>query len=231
MNFLAAVNRVLRSNGIIRGDDDPVTTFTDAQHNASLNLAIITIQDELTDLVSDKLLSYEKAQGTLSLVASTRVYALASDFVRFFDVALFYDAQQNIEIFEYPGGEESLRLEIYEYRTTQGNPNWWYWEHATTKKVAFYQVPNTSCDGRVYAYDYQKDVSVSSSSDTLPFQTESEAQAFCGMASRRFKAHLEDLPDPLAFILRDPSYITSRTRLVTLMRPKDPSRNYSVGYR
>lgn len=61
MNFLSAVNRVLRTNNIIRGDDDAITTFSDTQHNATLNLALIAIQDELTETVADRLISYEKA--------------------------------------------------------------------------------------------------------------------------------------------------------------------------
>ena len=47
MDFIAAVNRVMRINTIIKGDDDNITTFSDTQHAASISLAQISIQDEL----------------------------------------------------------------------------------------------------------------------------------------------------------------------------------------
>jgi hypothetical protein len=97
--------------------------------------------------------------------------------------------------------------------------------------VAFYQVPNASYDGRSLSYDYEKDVSVTNSTDTLPFQSETEAQTFCAMAARRHKALLESLPDSDAFLKEDASYITARTRLINLMRPTNASRNYGVMYR
>lgn len=228
MNFLQAVNRVLRTNAIIKGDDDQVQTFSDTQHAASLNLAIIAIQDELNDLVSDRLISYERAQASLSLSAGTRTYALASNFVRFYATPMFLDVNANRDVFEYPGGEPRLRLEIFDYKTQPGTPNWWYWHDATTKQVAFYQVPETSY---TYDYEYEKDVSVTASTDTLPFHTESEAQAFCSMAARRFKALLEELPDAMAFVLRDPTWITAKARLTALIRPTNPCASYSVGYR
>ena len=71
MNFLAAVNRVLRTNNIVRGDDDDITTFTDVAHNATLNMAIIAIQDELVEMVSDRLVDYEFASSTIATVAGT----------------------------------------------------------------------------------------------------------------------------------------------------------------
>lgn len=151
--------------------------------------------------------------------------------MRFFEEALFYDSQQNRMIGEYPGGERDLRVQVPKYKTDKGAPNWWYWNDATSKQVAFYQLPNTEYDGRVLSYDYEKDVSVSAASDTLPFHSETEANAFCAMAARRHKALLEDMPDADAFLKQDASYVTARTRLINLMRPTNVSRNYGVVYR
>ncbi len=229
MNFLAAVNRVLRTNGIIKGDDDEVTTFSDTQHNATLNLAIIAIQDELNELISDKLINYELATASITTSSGVRTYALATDFIRFYEDAFFLDSTSNNQIFEYPGGKQILRLENLNYATQTGSATWWYWEEATTKKVGFYLVPND--DGRVLTYDYQKDVSVSASTDTLPFQNEAEAQTFCTMAARRHKALVEDSPNSQIFIDKDPTYTTSKARLLNLMRATNPTKNYGVDYR
>jgi hypothetical protein len=235
MNFLQAVNRVLRTNSIIRGDDDEVATFSDTQHAATMNLAIIAIQDELNDLIADRVIPYEDTNksASITLVAGTRAYALESNFVRFLgEHAFFREANTNRLVVEYPGGEDALRgVQGLAYLTDTGTPTWWYWENATTKQVAFYNVPNSTYDGVLLYYRYEKDLSVTNSSDTLPFQTEAEAQAFCGMASRRFKALLEESPDPSGYVMRDPSYLTAKSRLTNLIRPTNPSKNYGVVYR
>ena len=49
MTPLKLVNRIFRLNAIIRGDNDPITSFSDVQHNASTQLAIIAVQDEIGD--------------------------------------------------------------------------------------------------------------------------------------------------------------------------------------
>ena len=110
MVFLDAINRVMRLNGIIRGDTDLITTFSDTAHNASLNIAIVAIQDELGDLVADKLIPYEKGSSTITLVSGTRTYTLASDLTRLYAVPKFYDSVNNRMIYEYSGGQERQGL-------------------------------------------------------------------------------------------------------------------------
>lgn len=223
MIFLDAVNRIFRTNGIIRGDDDSITTFADTAHNASIQLAMIAVQDELNDLVSDSVIAYELASGSISTTASTRTYALASDFVRFFGKPRLYRAVANRYLFEYPGGRDTLALSISTYKTDTGEPNWWYIEPASTKQIGLYHVPDAAY---TYTYDYEKDVSVTNANDTLPFHNEMEAQAFTQAAGRRFKALFEERPDAVSFILKDPTYITAKSRLMSLMKGRNPSSRY-----
>lgn len=226
MNFLGAVNRVLRSNGIIKGDDDAVTTFSDLQHNATLNIAQIAIQAELNSLISDNLIPYEKTSGTIVTVSGTRSYALAADFIRFYgDPALLYNSADNRQIFEYPGGENILRRFQFDYKTATGVPNYFYFEQTTTKKISFYQVPN---EVKTWSYDYEKDVSVTSSTDTMPFHNESEAQTFCEMAGIRFKYLFEG--KQVAGIIQDPIYLLSKSVLFSLMVGKNPRGKYGSRY-
>lgn len=226
MNFLAAVNRVLRQNGIIKGDDDDITTFSDLQHNATLNLAQIAIQSELNDLISDSLIPYEKTSGSIVTVVGTRSYTLAADFIRFYgNPPLLYNAADNRQIFLYPGGEDTLRRVQFDYKTATGTPNYFYFDRTTTKKIAFFQVPN---EVKTWAYDYEKDVSVTNSSDTLPFHNESEAQTFCDMAGRRFKYLFEQKPE--ATIFNDPIYISAKSRIFNLMIGRNPRGKYGSRY-
>src|SRR5687768_9430744 len=83
-SFLDAVNRVLAANGILRGDTDEVTGFSDLQHGATVRLARIAIQDELNELMSDTLLPSERdTTGSITTEAGTRSYSLANNFIRF----------------------------------------------------------------------------------------------------------------------------------------------------
>ena len=226
MNFLSAVNRVLRTNNIIRGDDDDITTFTDVAHNATLNMAIIAIQDELVEMVSDRLIDYEFASSTIATVAGTATYSLAPDFVQFFGIPKFTVASRFI--FEYPGGLKALEIDVINYETQSGSPNWWYFQHAATKQVGFYPTPNAV---ETLTYKYEKDVSVTAGTDNLPFHNEIEAQAFCAAAGRRFKFLFEDAQNVDLVLGNDASYQGAKARLARLMKGRNPRNTYGYAYR
>lgn len=223
--FIDAVNQVLRREGIIRGDNDNLTTFTDTTHNATSQLAQIAVQDEITELVSRGLLNYQHKTSTITLATGTRSYSLAADFIQMFgDPPFFYDSTNNIEIYEYPGGENALRLNYYDYLTTQGGPNYWYMEKATTKQVSFFQLPNSGFNGRVLNYDYMADVNVTNSTDTVPTQNTDEFNTFCGMAAIRFRYMYRNVVDRP--VTEDPSYKSYRSTFFNLTRNKKPSSRY-----
>lgn len=217
----------MRIEGILRGDTDAPTTFSDLQHGATINLAQIAIQDELNELISDTLIPYErKTTASIVSAATTRSYALAADFIRFFGRAMMYDSASNFELFEFKGGENSLKLADPQYKTTPGNPVTFYFEATTTKKISFYPVPTGIV---TYSYDYEGDVSVTNASDTLPFHNESEAQAFCRLASRRFKFLYQGM-DP-AELAQDPEHIKAKATLADLIIGKNPPKYYAPVYR
>ena len=226
--FLAGVNRLLRINNIIKGDDDDITTFADSQHAADINLAQIAIQDEISDLVSERLISFEKTSGTITLATGTRSYALETDFIRFFGVASFYDSVTNTRIYEYPGGEEKLRDYDYTYTTTSGGPNWWYWDNTTTKKVAFYSVPDSTYSGRSLSYDYEGSVMVENETDAIPVHNKEEAHALIAMAAQRFRFLITQQPTGL--LHEDATYSNAKSRLYNLMRPTNPQNKYGRSY-
>ncbi len=228
--FIDGVNRLLRINQIIRGDDDDITTFSDTQHAATISLAQIAIQDELGDIVSERLIPYEKDSATISLVTGTRTYALESDFVRFYGTnPSFYDSTDNVRIYEWTGGEDSLRDQDYLYQTNTGGPSWWYWSDASTKKVGFYNVPNSTFNGRSLQYDFEKSVNVTLSSDTLPFHINEEYYAFIQCAARRFTFMRTEQPQGL--LTEDATYNNAKARLYAFLRQTNPSKYYGYGYR
>jgi len=227
--FIDGVNRLLRINRIIKGDDDAITAFTDTQHSADINLAQIAIQSELSSLASERLFPYEKTSSTITLLTSTRTYSLASDFVRFYgDNPSFYDSTNNIRYYEYPGGENSLKDQIYDYKTNESSPIAWYWENTTSKKVSFFAVPDASYNNRSLSYDYEKDISVTNSTDTLPFHSTIESNAFIECAARRFKFLTEGTE--LGSMEQDPTYANAKTTLLRLIRPTNPPNRYGYHY-
>ncbi len=225
--FLDAVNRVLRQNSIIKGDDDALTSFTGTQHAATVEIAKIAIQDELIELTSDKVIPLEKVEGTLTTSSGARVYNLATDFVQFWSKPLFYNSTDNRQLYEYPGGEESLRIGVFDYKTQSGDPNWWYFEEGARKKVGFYQVPNSS---KTYTYDYERSILVEAVGDEIPLHNKDEAFSFSAMAGRRFKFLYENARNVEAILSQDPFYQSARGRLIRLIRGQDPEPGYGFSY-
>lgn len=228
MNFLDGVNRILRSSALIRGDTDLVATFNDTAHNASLNVAIIAVQNELVKLVADRLISKERrTTGSITFSTNTRTYDLATGFTRFFATPYFYRAAENRQIYEYSGGVEKLQTDIYNYQTQYGPPNWWYWEpgNTTNKQVGFFMVPSSTENGKVWTYDYQTSVIVTASSDELPFHNNEESFSFVEMAARRFKFMFEDVKneaDIQGILDKDTSYRSAKATLYKLLKGVNP---------
>lgn len=236
MTFLEAVNLILRINTFISGDDDDLTSFSDTQHRASLNLAKISIKSSINELVADRLIPYEETDGNITLSSGTRLYSLPSDFVRFVGPAPFFLKLQgaigsdsdNQFVYEYPGGEDQLRWHVLDYRSQSGTPQWFYISNGTSKQIGLYPVPDSDDDGNVYRFPYQKDVTVTNEGDSLPFHTEQEAQAFVDMAARYMKYLIEKLP--VSQLYEDPVFRTSKSALMALMKPIKSKESYGYRY-
>ncbi len=236
MTLLECINRILRSNAILRGDTDPVVAFTDTNHNASLNIAIIAVQNELTRLIARKLIPKERrTTGSIALVTQQRTYSLATDFMRFYAMPHLFNATQNRQIYEYQGGLPAIQVEIYNYATQYGQPNWWYWEPGNTayKQIGLFLVPSAAENTQVWTYDYEASVMVSLAADPMPFHNDEENYTFSEMAGRRFKFMFEDVKnsaDIQAVLDADRTYLTATATLYGLLKGKDPVKTYGAVY-
>ena len=232
--FLDVVNRVLRINTIIGADDDDLADFNDTQHIATLQLAKIAIQSTLTELTSDRIIPYEEADGTITLVTGQRAYTLPSDFIRFKGDKPFLlkldgsSNSANITVSEYPGGEEKLRRQILDYRSQTGEPRWFYQIMSSTKQIGVYQVPDTASNGIVYRFPYEKSVYVTLATDTMPFTTDQESDAFSDMASRRLQFLFTK--QPIEGLESDTVYKAGKNNLMNLLRRTNPSGRYGYSY-
>lgn len=236
MTFLDVVNRIFVINAIIRGDTDAITSFSDTQHGAAIDVAQVAVTDELINLVSNRCIPKERStSGSITLTTNTRVYNLATNFIRFYGVPHFYNSTENRQIYEYQGGVKKLQIDIYNYATQYGSPNWFYWEPGDTtyKQVGFFLVPSSEESGDVWTYDYEASVIVSSSGDNLPFHNTEENYAFAGMCARRFKFMFEDVKnqaDIMAILDKDQTYKTYKSNLLNLIRGKDHPKRYGNVY-
>lgn len=230
MTFLELVNRMLRENGLIRGDTDVLTSFSDTNHNSTSQIAQIAVQNEIAELSARGLLPYQHTiQASLTLATGTRSYSLPAAFIQLWgDPPFFLDSTQNYRVFEYPGGENQLRNDAITYRTMAGAPNYWYQELGQTQKVSFFPVPDASVNGRSLVYDYEASVNVALSSDTIPLPTIDQQYAFGTMACRRFKLLFEGKIDTP--VDADPIYRGARATLFSLIKGKQPAQRYGSVY-
>jgi hypothetical protein len=231
MDFLGAVNRVLVNAYIIKGDDDLLTNFNSNQHEATLRVAKNAVQTELNSLMSAFSMDYERAQtlGTITTVVDQRAYSLPSDFVRFWGDGpyLVLTTDDSDRLYEFRGGENRLRRLHHDYKTNSGKENWWYWSQSTVKQVGLFQVPDAI---RTYEFEYEKDSTVTNSTDTIPFQSEAESQAFADMASRRF-VYMVESDKELANLEQDGQYLTAQGTLMNFIRFRNPDKSYGKSYR
>ncbi len=194
------------------------------------------MQNELVRLIANRLIPKERnTSGSITFQTDTRTYSLASGFTRFFGVPHFYNAAQNRQIYEYQGGVEKLQVEIFNYATQYGQPNWWYWEPGDTtyKQVGFFLVPSANEAGQVWTYDYETSVMVSAATDALPFHNDEENFVFIEMCARRFKYMFEDIKneaDIQNILDKDGSYRSANATLLKLLRGENPSNHYGYRY-
>ena len=242
MTFLEAVNRVLRAESIISGDDDDLTSFAQTQHDAAINLAKIAVQDELTSLIAEEVLPFENATGTLTLVTDQRTYDLAADFIRFSDpcpILLKEDGAGNSDntyMSFYKGGEDQIKKDFLDYREQSGTPNYFYMTTPTTvtvKTIGVFEIPDSNVNADVYRYYYEKDVSVTLETDDLPFNS-IEAQTFARLCARHFKylfatKQVREGLFPQG-IDGDPTIQSARASLMKLLRPVKAVNNYGRHY-
>lgn len=235
MTFLEAVNRVLRLEGIVMGDDDDLTSFTDSQHAATSSMAQLSIQSQLADLVSDGFIPFEDASDTITTAAGTRTYSMATNFLRmqenYLEQLNASAEAEGTRVGLYPGQEKQLRKDDATYREHSGTPIYFYPVGGSTKKIGLYPVPTEIKD---YRYYYEADVSVSVASDTLPFVSAIECQAFVRMAARHFK-YLKATPQVREGLFprgieTDSVILQCRSTLMELMNPLPVKTKYGKRY-
>lgn len=165
--LLQAVNETLKRVRVISGDSGVLTTLTDSARQGAIDIAVQVINEGLEELYSvvSMALPKQQAQSTVTLVTSQRDYTLASNLI-----ALRWpliDKTNNQIITEFPGGYNAILTYDREQDDT-GLP-----QSAAISpvdgKLYLDSIPTSAEAGRIYTYQYDKDLSLVDAADEFPF--------------------------------------------------------------
>jgi hypothetical protein len=165
--LLDATNEILKRVGVIAGDAGLLTTLEDSARQRAIDLSVQVVNEGIDELYSSTNKSAPKSQATstITLVEGTRAYQLAADLVQL--RWPFIDQTNNQYLVDYPGGYNQLLIDDPEQDDT-GLPH-----YATIRPTDGYiyvdRAPTAEDAGRVYTYQYDKELELVDASDTVPF--------------------------------------------------------------
>lgn len=165
--LLNAVNEILKRTGVISGDSGALTTLTDSARQRPIDVAVQVINEAMDELYKLPGLSAPQGQGesTITLATGDKDYSLASDLVRLRFPLI--DKTNNQYITEFPGGYNRILVFDPEQDDT-GQPHWGAIS-PVDGELYLDRAPTADVNGNIYTYQYDKDISVSQLTDTVPF--------------------------------------------------------------
>lgn len=164
--LLNGVNEVLKRVQAISSD---LTTLTSGGKQIPVNIAI-QMWNETNDALYDlakRPFPQELAESSITLVTSDRDYSLASGMNKMRWPLI--DQTNGTYITEYPGGYTSLFEDQPIPANYTGLP-----QNAAIREtdglLYLDRIPTSNENGRVYAYQYDKDLELTVAADTFPFK-------------------------------------------------------------
>lgn len=152
---------------LIAGDAGELTTLTDSARQTAIDQAVQVVNEGNDELYSTSEVPLPSGQGqsTITLATGTSAYALASDLVQMRFPLIDKTNAQRIE--EYPGGYNAMLEDDMEQDDT-GLP------HRAAIKPTDGQLhlecaPTSTENGRIYTYQYDKDIAMSAAANTVPY--------------------------------------------------------------
>jgi hypothetical protein len=165
--LLDGVNEILKRVGVVAGDAGVLLTLTNSARQRAIDMAVQVINEGIDGLytASGKPHTAEQTESTITLVDGTRAYALAADLVQI--RWPFIDRTNRQYITEYPGGYNQLLVDDPGLDAT-GLPH--FADIRPTDGMLYLdRAPTSEEAGRVYYYQYDKDLSLEAADDEVPF--------------------------------------------------------------
>lgn len=165
--LLNSVNDVLQSVRLVTSTN-PLTSLTDSPRQTFIDSAVQTINRVMLDVYasSDMGLPTEVASNTITLATGDRDYALQSDLVQM--RWPLRDETNGVYIYEYEDGYLGLINSQPQPSQYTGVPTYGAIS-PVDGELYLDRIPTSAENGKVYAYEYDKAITVSSASDTFPF--------------------------------------------------------------
>lgn len=165
--LLNGCNEILKRVGLIAGDAGALTTITDSARQPAIDTAIQVINEAISELytVSEKPMPSEQVEATVTLATGTRAYTLATALVQMRWPMI--DKTNTQFIYRYPGTYNDMLLNDPEQDDT-GLPMYGT-IRPTDGKLFLDRAPTSVENGRVYTYQYDKDLVLDEAADTMPF--------------------------------------------------------------
>lgn len=164
--LLNGVNEVLKRTGILSGSTGELASLTDSARQNYIDVAVQVLNEVVEEIyeTADVPLPNEQAEGTITLVTGTKNYALASDLVQLRWPLI--DKTNNQYITPFPGGYNSI-LTFDPEQDDTGLPHWGAIS-PVDGTLELDRAPTANENGRVYTYQYDKDISMAAAADAFP---------------------------------------------------------------
>lgn len=164
--LLNGINEVLKKVRVIQGGGE-LSSLTDAGRQNHIDNAVQAWGEAVDELysVADVAMPSGQGESTITLATGTRNYALATDLVRLRWPLI--DKTNTQFIYQYPKGYNGLLVDDPEQDDT-GLPHYAA-IRPTDGQLFLDNAPAAADNGKVYTYQYQKDLTLDEASDQLPF--------------------------------------------------------------
>lgn len=166
--LLECVNETLKRVGMIAGDAGELSSLADSARQRSIDVAVQVINEAIDELYTTSHIPMPNGQGesTITLVAGTKNYTLATTLVELRWPMIDKTNTQFLQ--PYPGGYNAMLLGDPEQDDT-GLPHYGA-IRPTDGALWLDRAPEAADAGRVYTYQYDRDVVMADASDTVPFK-------------------------------------------------------------
>lgn len=168
--LLDAVNEVFKRVNNIQGDAEALTTLTDSARQHPIDIAIQVINEGIDELYTSSHIDLPNswAEDTITLVTGSRSYALNTNLTELLFPLI--DKTNTNYIWKFPGTYDDM-LQLDPEQDDTGLP-WWGLISPVNGQLFLNMAPQAQDNGRVYTYQYQKDLAMSAATDTVPFNNQ-----------------------------------------------------------
>lgn len=168
--LLDAVNECFKRVNNIAGDANALTTLVDSARQHPIDVTIQVINEGIDELytASHIPMPNQQAEATITLVNGTRSYALATNLIEL--IFPLRDKVNTTFIYLYPEGYNGL----LDYDPDQNFTGLPYWAAINPVNGQLFMscTPTANENGRVFTYQYEKDLQLINATDTMPFNNQ-----------------------------------------------------------